>query len=247
MSAADRPLAAVILAAGQGKRMNDPRPKVLHKVGGQALVEWVVGTAAALGAEPIVVVVGYGHEQVRAALEGTGVQFALQADQLGTAHAVEQTRPLLERFSGDVLVLSGDVPAISTATLSRLRRRHQDTRAQATMLSGEVDDPTGYGRVVKDKDGHLLKVVEEKDATEAERAIKEVNAGTYLFQAEALFQALPQVQNRNKQNEYYLPDVLYILGEQKHIVTVEKAINPKEIRGVNTPEELRRMHAELFS
>ena len=146
-----------------------------------------------------------------------------------------------------MVVLSGDVPAISVATLSRLCRRHWDTGAGATMLTGVVDDPSGYGRVVKDEDGHLLKVVEEKDATGEERAIKEINAGIYLFRADALFKALPLVRNQNKQNEYYLPDVLYILGEQKHIVTVATAENPKEILGVNTQEELRRMHAELFS
>jgi bifunctional UDP-N-acetylglucosamine pyrophosphorylase/glucosamine-1-phosphate N-acetyltransferase len=226
--------------------MDDPRPKVLHKLGAKALIEWVVAIAIELGAEPIVVVVGYRHEQVRSVLEGRGVRFALQANQMGTAHAVEQTRPWLEDFSGDVVVLSGDVPGISVASLRQLCRRHGETGAKATMLTGVVDDPAGYGRVVKDKDGHLLKVVEEKDATEAERAIKEINAGIYLFQADALFQALPLVRNHNKQNEYYLPDVLYILGEQKHIVTVETADNPKEILGVNTQEELKRIHAELF-
>ena len=247
MSIADRPLAAVILAAGRGKRMDDQRPKVLNKIGDKALIEWVIASAVELGAEPIVVVVGHGHEQVRSVLKGTGVQFALQAEQLGTAHAVEQTRPWLDRFSGDVVVLSGDVPGISAATLRRLCRRHWETKAVATMLTGVVDDPTGYGRVLKDQHGHLLKVVEEKDATDEERVIKEVNAGIYLFQADPLFQALPLVRNQNKQNEYYLPDVLYILGEQKHIVTVQTAENHKEILGVNTREELRRIHAELLS
>ena len=227
--------------------MDDQRPKVLNKIGDKALIEWVVASAVELGAEPIVVVVGHGQEQVRSVLNSTGVQFALQAEQLGTAHAVEQTRPWLDRFSGDIVILSGDVPGISAATLRRLCRRHWETKAVATMLTGVVDDPTGYGRVVKDEHGHLLKVVEEKDATDEERVIKEVNAGIYLFQADALFQALPLVRNQNKQNEYYLPDVLYILGEQKHIVTVQTAENHKEILGVNTREELRRIHAELLS
>lgn len=225
--------------------MQDPRPKVLHEIGGKAMVEWVAATATSLGADPIVVVVGHGQEQVRETLKATGVQFVLQAEQLGTAHAVEQTRQLLETFSGDILVLSGDVPAISAAALRKLWNRHRTTGAMATMLTGVVDDPTGYGRVIKDKTGHLLKVVEDKDATATERSIREINGGIYLFDSTALFRTLPLVRNRNKQSEYYLPDVLYILREQNHIVTVEKADYPKEILGVNTPEELRRLDAEF--
>ncbi len=227
--------------------MRDPRPKVLHMIGGRTMVEWVVDTASSLGADPIVVVVGYGHEQVRETLKEAGVQFALQSEQLGTAHAVEQARQLLETTSGDVLVLSGDVPTVSATSLRNLMNRHRTTGAMATMLTGLVDDPTGYGRVIRDKDGHLLKVIEEKDASEAERSIREINGGIYLFDSAALFRTLPLVRNRNKQSEYYLPDVLYILREQKHIVTVEKADNPKEILGVNNPEELRRLDAEFKS
>ena len=183
MSIADRPLAAVILAAGRGKRMDDQRPKVLNKIGDKTLIEWVVASALELGAEPIVVVVGHGHEQVRSVLKGTGVQFALQAEQLGTAHAVEQTRPWLDRFSGDVVVLSGDVPGISAATLRRLCRRHWETKAVATMLTGVVDDPTGYGRGGKDQHGHLWTAVAEKDAPDQELTIHEVSAGISLVPA----------------------------------------------------------------
>ncbi|MEE9464545.1 MAG: sugar phosphate nucleotidyltransferase, partial [Candidatus Neomarinimicrobiota bacterium] len=207
--------------------------------------EWVVATATSLGADPIVVVVGHGHEQVRETLKDSGVQFALQSEQLGTAHAVEQTRPLLETFPGDILVLSGDVPAITAASLRKLWNRHRTTGAVATMLTGLVDDPSGYGRVVKDKRGHLLWVVEHKDANKRERAIREINSGIYIFDSTALFRALSKVDRQNKQSEYYLPDVLYILREQNLIVTVEKADNPKEILGVNTPKELRRLDAEF--
>jgi len=239
-------LAAVILAAGRGKRMKSELPKVLHEVGGRPMVHWVVDTAREIGADPIVLVVGLGREQVKASLKGTGVAFVLQGKPLGTAHAVEQTRPLLADFDGEIMVLSGDVPGVSPQTIRNLCRRHKQTGARATMLTAELDDPTGYGRVIKDADGHLLRVVEEKDATDEERAIHEVNGGIYVFDARTLFDTLPQVQNQNKQNEFYLPDVLYILQEQTQIVAVEKA-DYKEILGINTEEELRKVHAEVFN
>lgn len=237
-------LAAVILAAGKGKRMYTDLPKVLHKLNGRAMVHRVVDLAKELGADPVVVVVGYQNELVEAALEGRGVTFALQHRQSGTAHAVEQTRSHLIDFQGDVLVLSGDVPGVSARTLKSLIKRHRNTGSKGTMLTAEVDQPTGYGRVIKDDSGHLVRVVEEKDAQEHERGIREINSGIYIFDAHALFATLPLIQNNNKQNEYYLPDVLYILKEQNQVVAVEKAENYREIQGVNTKEELRRIHEE---
>ncbi|MFB0516826.1 MAG: NTP transferase domain-containing protein [Candidatus Neomarinimicrobiota bacterium] len=239
-------LAAVILAAGKGKRMNSDLPKVLHEVGGRPMIQWVVATAQELGADPIVLVVGHGYQQVKAALKGANVSYAIQHEQLGTAHAVEQTRPMLADFEGSIVVLSGDVPGVSPRTIRDLCQRHQGSNAKATMLTAELDDPTGYGRVLKDGDGNLLRVVEEKDATDEERTIQEVNGGIYVFDTQALFATLPRVKNHNKQNEYYLPDVLYILKEQNQIVAVEKAKDFKEILGVNTREALRKVHAEVF-
>ena len=238
-------LAAVILAAGKGNRMSTDHPKVLHEFNGKAMIHWVVDLAQELGADPVVVVVGYQHERVEAALEGRGVAFALQHPQSGTAHAVEQTRRHLIDFQGDVLVLSGDVPGLSARTLKSLIKRHRDTRSKGTMLTADVDQPKGYGRVIKDDSGHLVRVVEEKDATEHERAICEINSGIYVFDAHALFATLPLIQNNNKQNEYYLPDSLYILKEQNQVVAVEKAEHFREIQGVNTKEELRRIHEDI--
>lgn len=240
-----RNLAAVILAAGKGKRMVTDLPKVLHEFRGRAMIHWVVDSAKSVGADPIAVVVGHRHGLVETALEGSGAMFAYQPEQLGTAHAVEQTRSHLIDFQGDVLVLSGDVPGISVRTLKSLIKRHRDTGAKGTMLTAEVDQPTGYGRVIKDDSGHLVRVVEEKDAQEHERGIREINSGIYVFDAHALFATLPLIQNNNKQNEYYLPDILYILKEQNQIVTVEKAENFREIQGVNTKEELRRIHEDI--
>jgi bifunctional UDP-N-acetylglucosamine pyrophosphorylase/glucosamine-1-phosphate N-acetyltransferase len=211
------------------------------------MVHWVVDTAFAVGADPIVLVVGRGRELVEKSLKNTGVRFVIQHTPLGTAHAVEQTRPILAQLDTKVLVLSGDVPGVTRQAINALCRRHDQTGAKATMLTAELPNPTGYGRVIKNEEGHLLRVVEEKDATEEERSIREINGGIYLFDAEALFQTLPLVQNHNKQNEYYLPDVLYILREQNQIVAIEKADNPKDILGINTQEELRIVHAEVFN
>ncbi|UCD37991.1 MAG: NTP transferase domain-containing protein [Fidelibacterota bacterium] len=242
----DPKLAAIILAGGRGKRMNSDHPKVLHVVGGRPMIHWVIDTAKSVGADPLVVVVGRGRRHVKESLKDTGVMFATQHKPLGTAHAVEQTRSILASYKGCILVLSGDVPGISPGTIKGLCRRHGQTKARATMLTAEVDKPTGYGRVLRDSEGHLLRVVEEKDATDEERTIREINGGIYVFDSQALFDTLPLVQNNNKQNEFYLPDILYILREQNQIVAIEKASNYKEILGVNTKEELRKVHAEVF-
>ena len=242
----DHPVAALILAAGRGRRMESELPKVLHDVGGQPMIHWVVATAQEVGAQPIVLVVGHGHREVTDSLKGITVSFVQQLEQLGTAHAVEQARPVLGDLRGDIVVLSGDVPGISPATVRSLCRRHWQTRAKATLLTAELPDPSGYGRILKDSQGHLLKVVEESDATAAERAIQEINSGTYVFDAQALFKALPLVKNVNRQHEYYLPDVLALLREQKQLIAIEKASDYRQILGVNTKSELRLVHAELF-
>jgi bifunctional UDP-N-acetylglucosamine pyrophosphorylase/glucosamine-1-phosphate N-acetyltransferase len=239
-------LAAVILAAGRGKRMVSDLPKVLHEVGGRPMIHWVVDNALAAGVDPIVVVVGQGKDQVMESLSYATLKYAIQEHPLGTGHAVEQSRSILENFEGGILVLSGDVPGIKSDTIRHLCQRHQETGAKATMLTAEVTDPTGYGRVLRDEAGHLLRVVEEKDASAEERSIHEINGGIYIFDASILFETLPKVKDDNKQKEYYLPDVLYILREQNEIVAIEKAKDYREILGINTKQELSRIHAELF-
>lgn len=239
-------LAAVILAAGRGKRMESDLPKVLHEVGGKPMIHWVVDTAMGARVDPIVVIVGQGREQVMESLQYAPVKFAIQDQPLGTGHAVEQSRSILENFNGGVLVLSGDVPGIRDNTIQRLCRRHQQTNAKAAMLTADVEDPTGYGRVLRDKNGHLRRVVEQKDASPEESLVREINGGIYVFEAKTLFKTLPMVKNDNKQKEYYLPDVLYILREQNEIVAIEKVEDYREILGVNTKQELSKVHAELF-
>ncbi len=235
-------LAVAILAAGKGTRMNSDLPKVLHEVGGRPMVSWVVETAHRIGADPVVVIVGHMHGLVESKLADDGVWFALQSKQKGTAHAVEQTRSQLENFDGDILVLSGDVPALKADTLIKLIKAHRSSGAVASMLTADLEHPAGYGRVLKDKDGLLVAVVEEKDATDEQRAIREINSGIYIFKAANLFHTLPLVKNQNNQQEYYLPDVLYLLREQNLPIAVEKVENYREILGVNTVDELREIN-----
>jgi bifunctional UDP-N-acetylglucosamine pyrophosphorylase/glucosamine-1-phosphate N-acetyltransferase len=210
------------------------------------MIQWVVDTALRSGVDPVIVVVGQGRDQVMESLSYSSAKYVIQNKPLGTGHAVEQSRSILENFTGDILVLSGDVPGIKDGTIERLRQRHKLTNAKATMLTADVADPTGYGRVIRDEAGHLLRVVEERDASSEERLILEINGGIYVFNAGALFQTLPMVKNNNKQKEYYLPDVLYILREQNEIVAIEKADDYREILGINTKQELRKVHAEVF-
>ncbi len=230
------------MAAGQGKRRHSDLPKVLNHYRGRPMIRWVSDAARQIGADPVIAVIGYKRELVRTELESEPVQFAVQEPQLGTGHAVLQTRELLSGFEGDVLVLSGDVPAITPTTLQKLHARHRSSGAAATMLSAHAPDPTGYGRVIKDGQGHFLGVIEDKDATDEQRAISEINSGIYLFDATALFSDLPKIGNMNKQNEYYLPDVLYIMQEQNRIIAVEIAEHFTEILGINTQSELRHLN-----
>ena len=158
---------------------------------------------------------------------------------------MEQTRSQLENFDGDILVLSGDVPGLKADTLIKLIEAHRNSGAVASMLTADVEHPKGYGRVLKDNDGLLVGVVEEKDATDDQRAIREINSGIYIFQARMLFDTLPLVKNLNNQQEYYLPDVLYLLREQNLPIAVEKVENYHEILGVNTVEELREINEDI--
>ena len=191
-------LQIVILAAGQGKRMRSGLPKVLHPLAGRPLLAHVLDTARALKAQRIVVVHGHGAEAVRAAFPDAGIAWALQPEQLGTGHAVQQAMPHLEA-GGDVLVLYGDVPLVREATLRRLL---EAAREGLAVLTVELDDPAGYGRVLRDQAGRVARIVEHKDASPSERAVREVNAGFYALSAPRLAGWLKKITNRNAQKEY---------------------------------------------
>lgn len=207
-------LAAVVLAAGLGKRMASHQPKVLHSLAGLPLVAHVLRALAPLNPSQTVLVVGHGADQVRAAIgphfgpnNSLPVEYALQPEQLGTGHAVSMAAPLLRGYHGPVLVLYGDSPLLRTSTLESLLSRHKQAHARLTMLTCIAADPTGYGRVVRDANQNLLEVVEERNATLVQRAISEVNSGVYVFDSDWLWPHLQKVE-LNLQGEYYLTDLI---------------------------------------
>jgi bifunctional UDP-N-acetylglucosamine pyrophosphorylase/glucosamine-1-phosphate N-acetyltransferase len=231
-------IAAVILAAGQGKRMNSDLPKVLHTVGGRPMLLHVIDAVKGLGASRVVVVTGYRAEQVEAACAGAGVVFARQPEQLGTGHAVMQARPHLASFAGTIVVLAGDVPALRGETLRRFIACHRDHGGAATVLTAALPDPTGYGRIVRDARGNLERIVEHRDAGPEELAIREVNSGLFCFESGALFPALERVTRRNAQNEYYLTDVIGLLKAEGRGVAACRVDDAREVAGVNNLDEL---------
>jgi bifunctional UDP-N-acetylglucosamine pyrophosphorylase/glucosamine-1-phosphate N-acetyltransferase len=234
-------LAAVILAAGKGKRMRSSLPKVLHRLAGKPLVCWVVEAAQKAGISKIIVVIGYKGEMVKKALRRHPVELVWQHSQLGTGHAVRMAYSKLKNFRGTLLVLAGDVPALKPETIRRLAEYHQKQKAFATVLTARWPDPAGYGRIVRSKAGDVLRIVEHKDATPAELKIREVNTGTFAFFIPPLFSLLAQIKNQNTQKEYYLPDVVSLLRRQKKKVAALLLKNLIEAQGVNSREELERL------
>jgi len=231
-------LAVIILAAGKGTRMNSELPKVLHLVNNKPMILNVIKSAYKINAEPIITIIGYKHEMVKKVLKDESVNFVLQKKQKGTAHAIIQCKDQLKHLNGNVLVLSGDVPFISHKTLDLLIKTHIKSNSKATVLTCELNNPYGYGRIIKNKDNTLKKIVEQKDASKKELIENEINTGIYIFDSIQLFKILPRINNDNKQKEYYLTDVLNILLDENEPVFIEKTMNVNEIIGINTIEQL---------
>lgn len=223
---------AVVLAAGKGTRMKSSLYKVLHPVCGKPMVEHVVENMEKLGVEKIVTIVGHGAETVQSEL-GDRSEYALQAEQLGTAHAVMQAESVLGSLSGTTIVICGDTPLITAETMNELLQHHKQTGAKATILTAMAEDPTGYGRIIRSEDGNVKSIVEQKDASSEEQLVREINSGTYCFDNEALFASLKSVNNENAQGEYYLPDVIEILQKEGEVVSAYAAKDFDEILGVN--------------
>lgn len=243
-------LAAVVMAAGKGTRMNDPsRAKVMFPIGGVPMIDHVVSCALELDADPIIVVIGYNREALRVHLQGrfsSSVGFAEQVEQLGTGHAVMQAAPMLQGFRGDVLVLSGDVPLLGRDTLAALIEHHRTNDGVATVLSVDAPDPTGYGRILRNPDGSVASIVEHRDATDEERLVREINSGIYLFAAPDLLEALDGLDNNNAQGEYYLTDVFAWFRGNGRRVAAWKSDDFQEVQGINTIEQLADVDIEFI-
>ncbi len=233
----------VVLAAGQGTRMKSALPKVLHPVAGRPMIEQVVRTAGTLSPASITVIVGHQAEVVQAFLEGReGMKFALQAPQLGTAHALQQAEPMLAGRAGTVVLLSGDVPLLKPATLRRLLEVHRGANAAATVVTATVERPYGYGRVIRVA-GRIARIVEERDASPAQRRVREINSGIYAFDLAPLFDQLRDIAATNAQGEYYLTDLVALYRRRKLPVETVMVEDPNEIRGINTRSELAELSA----
>jgi bifunctional UDP-N-acetylglucosamine pyrophosphorylase / glucosamine-1-phosphate N-acetyltransferase len=240
-----RELGVILLAAGQGTRMKSALPKVLHPLGGKPLVLHALGTAQALGPTRVAVIIGHGADAVRKAYQHSDVEWRVQAQQLGTAHAVLCAKDVFENFAGDLLIVSGDVPLLQERTLRAMIKQHRSKDAALTLLTAALEQPTGYGRILRDPNGALSGIVEEKDANADEKRIREVNAGVYVTSARFLFAALSHVKNHNQQREYYLPDIVAIGLAQRQRIETAPVDDVREMLGVNTREELAFMEKQL--
>ncbi|HEX7003028.1 MAG TPA: NTP transferase domain-containing protein [Trueperaceae bacterium] len=233
-----REFSAVILAAGHGTRMKSSLPKMLHAVAGRPLLEHVVRAVLPLQPERTILVVGHGAERVRQHFSDFDVSFALQEEQLGTGHALKTALPALADIPGDIMVLTGDSPLLTSQTLEALRSGHQRSRAGMTMLTYVVQDPTGLGRVVRDDRGRLARIVEEKDASESERRIREISPGLFIFDRH-VFDFIGRLSNDNAQGEYYLPDLSrFYLEAGLGVHTVEGEDETGLLVGVNDRSQL---------
>ncbi|MCG7340206.1 bifunctional UDP-N-acetylglucosamine diphosphorylase/glucosamine-1-phosphate N-acetyltransferase GlmU [Staphylococcus sp. ACRSN] len=223
---------AIVLAAGKGTRMKSKKYKVLHEVVGKSMIEHVVDNVRQSGVEQLVTIVGHGAESVKATL-GDDSLYSFQKEQLGTAHAVKMASEHLKDKQGTTLVVCGDTPLITQQTLEALIMHHETNHAHATVLSATAPNPFGYGRIIRDADNHLVKIVEQKDAMSSEQQVNEISSGIFAFDNQILFEKLEEVKNDNAQGEYYLPDVLSLILNDNGVVEVYHTDDFDEIMGVN--------------
>ena len=240
----NKELRVVILAAGKGTRMNSELPKVLHKLQGKPLIDYVIDQSELLNPKEIILVVGFKKDYI---IEHTAkrinLKYATQMKQLGTGHAVLQKSELLKNKKGHILILYGDVPNIKASTLQPIIDDHILTNRDLTLITAEIDDPAGYGRIIRDKNGSLLKIVEEKDCNDYEKKIKEWNPGIYIFKIPEVFEVLNNISTNNASKEYYLTDAIGIAQQSNMQIKAIKIADSNEVIGVNTTYQLEKLES----
>lgn len=236
----DKTCAALILAAGKGTRMKSDLVKVLHPVAGRPMLDYVLKLAGAMGSSRIAVIIGHQADLVEERYRNRGLTFVYQREQLGTGHAVLVAAGAFAGYRGTILILCGDVPLLQASTVRDLMDRHRDSGAAITVLTTLLENPFGYGRIVKDSVGNVLGIVEHRDATEEQRKIREINTGIYCAENPFLFEAVREIGNDNAQKEYYFTDI-FAIARRKGVRTASViAPDPEEVMGINSQDDLAR-------
>lgn len=228
----------LILAAGKGKRMKSATPKVLHPILGIPLIRYVLDAVSSLSPKEVVIVVGYKSDRIKKELDSKSINFVNQQEQLGTGHAVLSSKNLFKNHKGDILILNGDFPLIKTKTLKSFLKEHIRNSCSVSILTGVVENPKGYGRVIRNKENKVEKIVEERDCNQNQKQIKEINSGAYIMNSEFLWKSIKKINSRNSQKELYLPDIINIAYRNNLNIGVKKVDDFNEILGVNNRNEL---------